>query len=109
MWDTHSVWFDVALILGIFAFGNIQFGHFEEYRPKWRRHLKVVFVVSVAILLFYVGLRWVTYVALLLLLGAASYIHAVWLPQNGVNGWTGEPKRKYYELLGIKPPPQDSE
>lgn len=28
------------------------------------------------------------------------YIHAVWLPMKGINGWTGEPKEKYYQLRG---------
>jgi hypothetical protein len=28
------------------------------------------------------------------------YIHIVWLKQKGINGWTGEPKSKYYELRG---------
>jgi hypothetical protein len=23
-----------------------------------------------------------------------------WLPKQGVNGWTGEPKEKYYQLRG---------
>lgn len=25
------------------------------------------------------------------------YIHIVLLPKKGVNGWTGEPKSKYYD------------
>ena len=32
------------------------------------------------------------------------YIHAWWLPRHGINGWTGEPKEKYYELRGWKEP-----
>jgi hypothetical protein len=28
------------------------------------------------------------------------YIHGIWLPRKGINGWTGEPKSKYYELRG---------
>jgi hypothetical protein len=28
------------------------------------------------------------------------YIHAISLPKNGINGWTAEPKEKYYELRG---------
>ena len=27
-------------------------------------------------------------------------IHIWWLPKKGINGWTGEPKEKYYELRG---------
>jgi len=31
----------------------------------------------------------------------AIYIHAIMLPKKGINGWTGEPKEKYYELRGF--------
>ena len=33
-------------------------------------------------------------------------IHGWWLPRNGINGWTGEPKARYYELRGwpLAPP-----
>ncbi len=33
---------------------------------------------------------------------AVSIIHAWWLPKHGINGLTGEPKDKYYELRGWK-------
>lgn len=29
-------------------------------------------------------------------------IHAWWLPKHGINGWTGEPKDRYYALRGWK-------
>src|SRR3712207_4643749 len=39
---------------------------------------------------------------------AALIVHAVWLPwRHGINGWTGEPKDKYYALRGWKYPPPD--
>jgi hypothetical protein len=31
-----------------------------------------------------------------------AFIHAIWLPGKGINGWTGEPENKYYELRGWK-------
>jgi hypothetical protein len=31
-------------------------------------------------------------------------IHLWWLPKQGVNGWTAEPKERYYELRGWKLP-----
>jgi hypothetical protein len=31
------------------------------------------------------------------------YIHGIWLPRHGVNGWTGEPREKYYALRGWPP------
>ena len=33
---------------------------------------------------------------------AALVIHVWWLPKHGINGWTGEPKEKYYDLIGHK-------
>ena len=32
------------------------------------------------------------------------YIHAIWRPCHGVNGWTGEPRDQYYALRGWAPP-----
>jgi hypothetical protein len=32
-------------------------------------------------------------------------VHGWWLPSKGVNGWTGEPKARYYELRGWRLPP----
>jgi predicted small integral membrane protein len=29
----------------------------------------------------------------------AAYVHLVWLPQRGINGWTGEPRERYLELM----------
>jgi len=28
------------------------------------------------------------------------YVHGFYLPKKGINGWTGEPKEKYYEFRG---------
>jgi hypothetical protein len=102
MWSTQTVWFDVAVVMSLFAVGNILFGHFEEHRPKARRLLKVGLVVGLTVVLFSVGLRWVAY-SLLGVLGLW------WLPSHGINGWTGEPKAKYYELLGVRPRGHDSQ
>ena len=33
------------------------------------------------------------------LLLVVVYLHAVWLPKHGINGWTGEPRDKYLELV----------
>jgi hypothetical protein len=59
MWNIHTAWFDVAVVMTIFAVGNILFGHFEEHRPKLRRVLKVVIVLGITVGLSLAGLRWV--------------------------------------------------
>ena len=102
MWSTSTYWFDVSIVFGIFAVGNILFGHFEEHHPKWRRLLKVSIILSLALLLSYFNFRWLFYVILFALAIAVSYIHIVWLPKHGINGWTGEPKDKYLKLVAGK-------
>jgi predicted MFS family arabinose efflux permease len=99
------VWVEVAVVATGFAIGNILFGHFEERTPKWRRILKFIIVVGLTIgLSSVVGRRW-TFIILALLLIAPLIVHVWWLPKHGINGWTGEPKDKYYELRGWKRPP----
>ena len=102
MLNTDTLWFDLAIVMSIFAIGNILFGHFEEHKAKWRRLLKVGVVMGITLGLSYFGLRWLAY-ALLGMMGlAAAYIHIWWLPSQGINGWTGEPREKYYQLLGVR-------
>ena len=102
MWETDTLWFDVAVVMSIFAVGNILFGHFEAHRPKWRRLLKVAIVLGVVLALSAGAGRTWAYAFLALLLLGAAYIHLYWLPAHGVNGWTGEPSSKYAELIGHK-------
>ena len=35
----------------------------------------------------------------------ALIVHGWWLPRKGINGLTGEPRARYYELRGWKLPP----
>lgn len=92
-------WFDAAVVLGIFAVGSILFGHFEEHKPKWRRLLKVALVLAVVLTVSAtVGRVWAYTLLAVPILGAA-YVHLRWLPAHGVNGWTGEPKERYLELV----------
>ena len=101
MWDIHTAWFDVAVVMTIFAVGNILFGHFEEHKPKLRRVLKVVIVVGITVGLSLAGLRWVACTLIGIMGLVAAYVHIWWLPSHGVSGWTGEPREKYYELLKV--------
>ncbi len=102
MWRTDSLWFETAIVLGIFAVGNILFGHFEQHRSSVRRLAKVALVLGITLTVSSTlgrvwGLGW-----LLLPLGAAAYIHLRWLPKHGINGWTGEPREKYLELVAAR-------
>lgn len=102
MWNTDSLWFEVAIVSSITAVGSIFFGHFEEKTPKWRRVLKLGFFIAITSLLSaYVGRVWaMTFLGVMLL--AVLYVHAIWLPGKGINGLTGEPREKYYKLRGWK-------
>jgi hypothetical protein len=95
---------EVAIITGIFAVGNILFGHFEEGTPKWRRVTKLFLFVGIAILITETLGRLWFYVLLAIMSFAVLLIHAWWLPKHGINGWTAEPKEKYYAFRGWKLP-----
>jgi hypothetical protein len=98
MLTINTLWFEIAIICAIFAFGNIFMGHFEEQTPKWRRALKVVALnITICCISYYAGRAWAFgFLGVLVLI--FLYVHGFWLPSNGINGWTGEPRGKYYEL-----------
>ena len=98
--NINTLWFEVALVCGMTAFGSIFFGHFEEHTPKIKRVLKLIMFNFIVVLIsIYLGRIWSFGFLGIILLGVI-YIHAIWLPGKGINGLTGEPKKKYYELKG---------
>ena len=102
MWQVNSLWFEIAIVMTLVGFGSILFGHFEEHKSKWRRFLKVVILLAVILTISTtIGRIW-AFGFLGLLLLVVLFLHAWWLPKHGVNGWTGEPKDKYYKLIGRK-------
>jgi O-antigen ligase len=99
MWNTQTPWFDVALAMTVFMLGHLAFGRFVEHESRGRRLRKSV--VGVALLLLtskWVGRTWMFVVLGALIVGVAV-VHAWWLPRKGVNGWTAEPRDRYYALL----------
>jgi hypothetical protein len=99
MWSTESLWFEVAVVSIIYALGNILMGHFEEQTPKIRRVLKYVLtLIIVCGISFFLG-RAVAMILLACFIIPLIYVHGYVLPKKkGINGWTGEPKSKYYEF-----------
>jgi len=84
--------------------GNVVFRHFDPHLPWWRRMVKAIAALAItAIVSHYFGktgvIVWFAIIAVALI-----YVHGFWLPRNGVNGWTGEPREKYYALRGWTPP-----
>jgi len=95
---------DLAVVAVSLFIGNILFRHFDPHLPLWRRLLKaLVTLIATAIISFYFGHKGVV-IAFGIVLLPLIYVHAIWLPRHGVNGWTGEPKEKYYALRGWPPP-----
>jgi hypothetical protein len=96
---TDSLWFEIAIVSMIFAIGNILMGHFEEQTPKVRRVgkylLTMILICGISTLLgreIAMGLLAFSILPIL-------YIHMYYLPKKkGINGWTGEPKSRYYEF-----------
>lgn len=100
-------WFEVAVVATIFAIGNILFWHFEAETPKWRRVLKVILVLAVTrAISAELGRPW-SYLFIGFLIASVLIVHGWWLPRNGINGWTGEPKARYYALRGWRLPDSD--
>lgn len=100
MWSTESLWFEVTVVTVFFLLGHIFFGHFEERSPNWRKLLKYIVTLTIVLLIsVYVG-RTVALTLLGLALLPVAYIHGIVLPKKGINGWTGEPRAKYYDFRG---------
>ena len=98
-----NIWIDVAVMAFMFAIGNILFGHFEEHTPKWRRVLKLFIVTGLVALISSTAGRAYSAALIGTLLLAVLVIHGYWLPKKyGINGWTAEPKEKYYAFRGWK-------
>jgi len=97
---TGSIWFEIAVVSIIYAVGNILFGHFEEHTHKMRRIGKYILTLILVIGLSMIFSRTAAMVTLGILFIPALYIHCIALPKKGINGWTAEPKDKYYELRG---------
>ena len=101
MWTTNTYWFDVAVATTMLMLGHLFLGRFSEYQSRWRRLIKsvlgVVILVGTTVL---AGREWM-YVMLALIIAAVVVVHGWVLPRKGVNGWTAEPRDRYYELMGL--------
>lgn len=103
MWRTDTYWFDVAIAAFLLMLGHLYLGRFEEHRPRWRRLAKSLLgVLMVVGTTAYFGRTW-TWVLIGAIGVGVLVVHGWWLPRNGVNGWTAEPRARYYELIGLDP------
>jgi hypothetical protein len=103
VWGTDTYWFDVSVAALGLLLGHMLFGHFEAHKPLWRRLLKAaVGVILITGTTVFFG-RTAMWILLGFIVATVAVIHGWWLPRNGVNGWTGEPRARYYELIGVNP------
>ena len=100
MWNTDTIWFEISIVTLFFLLGNIIFGHFEERSQKWRKIVKYLVTLAVILLISYYFGRTIALTILGLALIPVIYVHGVLLPRKGINGWTGEPKSRYYDFRG---------
>src|SRR5687768_16644060 len=99
MWTTNSLWFEIAIVSIIFALGNMLLGHFEERTSKIRKVGKYVLTLLIVCGISVVFGRTTAMVLLAICFVPVLYIHGYYLPKKkGINGWTGEPKGRYYEF-----------
>ena len=99
MWATDSLWFEIAIVNIIYAIGNIMMGHFEERTPKIRRVGKYILTLIIVCGISVTLGRTVSMLVLGIFVFPVLYIHGYYLPKKkGINGWTGEPKSKYYDF-----------
>ena len=98
MWATDSLWFEVSVVSIVILMGHIFLGHFEERTPAIRKLGKYVASLLLVITVSILFGRVIALSLFALLFIPVLYIHLIWLPKKGINGWTGEPKEKYYEL-----------
>ena len=93
----------LATVAVILVIGNVVFRHFEPNMKVWQRFLKALVILALtALISHYFGTKGIV-TAFILALLTVIYVHGIWLPRHGVNGWTGEPKEKYYALRGWPP------
>lgn len=102
MWELNTRWFDLALYFALLSVGGICFGRFEDWKPRWRRLLKTGIVTGVFLAALALGGRPVAWGLIAAILCAAAWVHLVWLPRHGINGWTAEPRERYLELVGAR-------
>jgi len=91
---------DVAIVAALLVTGNIVFRHFEPQKRLWQRILKLFAALLITAAISYYFGRIGVVIALGITAIPLIYVHAIWLPRNGVNGWTAEPRGKYYALRG---------
>ncbi len=100
MWSTNSYWVEVAIVSIFYLLGHIFMGHFEERTSPWRKLTKYMVTLIIILLISMYAGRTAALVLLGLTVIPVIYVHGIVLPRKGINGWTGEPRGRYYDFRG---------
>jgi hypothetical protein len=95
-------WFEVAVVCGLVSIGGIVFAPFAEGVPIWQRLLKLGVGVGLGILISATAGRVWFFIMVGAILSAVAVIHGWWLPKQGINGLTAEPRDRYHAMRGWK-------
>ena len=95
-------WFELAVVFALTSVGGIVFSAFAVLESKWRRIVKLLVGAAVAVVVSATAGREWFYALLGVFAAAAAVVHAWWLPRQGVNGLTAEPRERYFALRGWK-------
>lgn len=94
-------WFEVAVVFGLVALGNILLAGFAQHESRSRRLAKMLIGAAVAVLVSATAGREWFFVLVGVALAAVLVVHGWYLPRrHGINGWTAEPREKYLALRG---------
>ena len=99
---SFGYWFELAVAFGLTGIGGIVLQPFAEGVPKWRRVAKMLLGGGISVLVSATAGREWFFVMVGLVAAGVLVVHCWWLPKQGINGWTAEPREKYYALRGWK-------
>src|SRR5688500_4774304 len=81
MLTTNSLWFEIAIVSILFAWGNMLLGHFEERSSRLRKVVKYLLTLAIVCGLSIAFGRTVAMVVLAVCFLPVLYIHGYYLPK----------------------------
>lgn len=91
---------EILIVLTIASLAYfVVFNKFEKHVQMQRRITKLVILVGVLAILGITFGRFAFWGVIALMTIGQVYLHGVYFPKHGVNGWTAEPYDKYLETI----------
>ncbi len=90
---------EIIIVLTIASLAYfVVFNKFEKHVPVKRRIIKLVILIGMLAIIGTLFSRFAFWGMIALMTVGQVYLHGVYFPKHGVNGWTAEPYDKYLEL-----------